>query len=56
MKIVLSLIQQIDGTLRITSGADGRGAKLYRYFGLPSVWHYRRRWLKGERSPPTTSP
>ncbi len=37
MKIVLSLIQQIDGTLRITSGADGRGASFIVTFGLPSV-------------------
>ncbi len=35
MKIVLSLVQQINGVLRITSGADGRGASFIVTFGVP---------------------
>ena len=35
MKIVLSLVQQIAGALRITSGADGRGASFVVTFGVP---------------------
>ncbi len=37
MKIVLSLIQQINGVLRITSGADDRGASFIVTFSVPSI-------------------
>ena len=37
MKIVLSLVQQIAGALRITSGADGRGASFVVTFGVPRL-------------------
>jgi two-component system, sensor histidine kinase PdtaS len=35
MKIVVSLVQQIAGALRITSGPDGRGASFVVTFGVP---------------------
>ncbi len=37
MKIVRSLVQQIKGTLRITSGADGRGACFIVTFDVPRL-------------------
>ncbi len=37
MKIVLSLVRQIGGALRITPGADGRGASFIVTFGAPAL-------------------